>query len=213
MVKISRPVIFAAVLGVIAYAAMLFTEPKKPVKRAVVRTTPQTAVALPGFTPEDMKAHFPRYLSVPRDAFQPKVIPTKKDTASAGGAQGVADLWVLTGVSTVNNVVNALVECTSTGESVFLKVGDTWKGCQVRAIEPNTVQLVSNEGVPIHLGFTDPMKQKVNPGPGAVTPFLLPSSAPAPAPEDAMIPVDPTEDRAARKAGKRAGRKGGGGQE
>lgn len=211
MVKISRPVIFAAVLGVIAYGAMLLTEPKKPVKRAVVRTTPQTAVALPGFTPEDMKAHFPRYLSVPRDAFQPKVIPTKKDTASAGGAQGVADLWVLTGVSTVNNVVNALVECASTGESVFLKAGDTWQGLRVVAIEPNTVQLVSDQGVSTRLGFADPNKPKVKSDSGVVAPLLLlPTPAPVAAPAAAVPDVDPTQDRAARRAGRRAGRQGGG---
>lgn len=215
MAKVSRTIIYAALAGVVIYAVVLLTEPEKPAKKTLSRTTTRTAVALPGFTVEDMTARFPRYQGVPRDAFQPKIVPKKKEAALALGALGggtLAELWALTGVSTVNKVVNALVESVATGESVFLKVGDKWQGLRVVSIEPTTVKLVNDKGVPVRLGFADPNKQKPVPGAAAVAPLLLATPVPAPSPV-AVTPVDPVQDRAARRAERRAGRQGGGGQE
>jgi len=200
--KVSRPIIYAAVLGAAAYAVLLLTEPETAAQKAAKAKVKTTITAPTGFTPEDLKASFPRYAAVGRNAFQPKVVAQKKSTLGASASERLTEQWKLTGVSKIDNVVNALVESTS-GETAFLKVGEAWNGMKVVAIEPTAVSLVNGKGEPSRLVFASPEEEK----PTAVTtaPLLLPTPAPAAAPA-----VDPQQDRNARRAERRAARQGGG---
>lgn len=165
MAKISRPVIYVAVLGVIAYAAVVLTEPDAPAKKVAPRTAKTTVTAPKGYTEEDLKASFPRYLSKEKDAFKPVVVAKQRSlpgTAPAGGALpgNLAQLaglekgvWLLTGVTSVNGVRSALVENGSTGESIFLKPGTVWKGLRVAAVESDAVVLVGPQGAKTRLAF------------------------------------------------------------
>lgn len=205
MAKVSRPIIYAAVLGAVAYAVVLLTEPENVARKAAKVKTKTTVTAPNGFTPEDFKASFPRYTAAGRNAFQPKVVALKKDTLGTSASERLTEQWKLTGVSKIDNVVNALVESTS-GETAFLKVGETWNGMKVVAIEPTAVALVNGKGEPSRLVFASPEEEE-KPTPVTTAPLLLPTPAPAPG---AAPAVDPQQDRNARRAERRAARQGGG---
>jgi hypothetical protein len=191
--KISRPIVYVAVIGAIAYAAVLLTEPDKPPVKVVRRTAP--AVQAPkGFAEEDLNAVFPRYAARARDAFLPKVMSSKRSVAtapadgkSAETASGLpAGVWMLTGITSVNGVRTALVENGSAGDSVFLKVGDIWNGMRVAAIEQNSLVMVSPAGRKTRFGFpafdeapavtTAPVPgiPGLASGPASVAPVILP---------------------------------------
>ncbi len=162
MAKISRPIIYVAVLGAVAYAAVILTEPEKPTARPVRRSAP-AAQAPKGYATEDLNAKFPRYTARSRDAFLPKVAasPSAASGAAAGGGASIPDpvsnfttgVWMLTGITSINGVRSALIENGSAGESVFLKAGDIWKGMRVAAVEPNALVVVSPSGKRTRFGF------------------------------------------------------------
>ncbi|MES2463915.1 MAG: hypothetical protein V4671_25375 [Armatimonadota bacterium] len=161
MAKISRPVIYVALLGAVAYAAVVLTEPEKPVAKKVVRRTAAVADAPKGYTPEDLNAAFPRYAARTRDAFLPKVAASARSTAGATpgatktepAASLASGVWMLTGITSVNGVRTALLENGSAGESVFLKNGDIWNGLRVAAVEPSALVMVSPSGKRTRFGF------------------------------------------------------------
>lgn len=205
MAKVSRPIIYVAVLGAVAYAVLMLTEPENAGKKAAKAKGTAVATAPKGFLPEDLNASFPRYTTVVRNAFQPKIVPTKKDTSGTTASAKLTELWKLTGVSKIDSVVNALVE-SSAGETAFLKVGDQWNGHRVVAIEPTGVSLVSDKGESARLVFASPEEQE-KPMSAAAAPLLLPTPAPA---SGAAPEIDPQQDRNARRAERRAARQGGG---
>ena len=151
MAKISRPVIYVAVLGVIAYAAVVLTEPDAPAKKVAPRTAKTTVTAPKGYTEEDLKASFPRYLSKEKDAFKPVGGALPGNLAQLAGLE--KGVWLLTGVTSVNGVRSALVENGSTGESIFLKPGTVWKGLRVASVESDAVVLVGPQGAKTRLAF------------------------------------------------------------
>lgn len=51
--------------------------------------------------------------------------------------------WMYTGTADVDGVLQALLENRSTGENVFLHVGDTWKGAMVQEITDDSLVLAS----------------------------------------------------------------------
>jgi len=185
--KISRPVMYVVALGVVAYAAVLLTEPEKPAKKPTARTTARTADATPkGFTEEDLNAKFERYVSKGKDAFKPQVVSLRALQADAAAAQAAAaaasanGVWVLTGITAVDGVRSALVENGATGDSRFLKVGDQWGGMRVASIETNAVLMAAPDGRISRLGFVESLDDA--PGaraPGAPAPGALPGRLPS----------------------------------
>jgi hypothetical protein len=185
--KISRPIIYIAVLGAVAYAVVLLTEPEAVKKKPTVRTAATGPKAPPGFTAADMTATFARYSSpsgTPRDAFAPKIVVAKKETVPSGSAvatgspnDAMMGIWVLTGVSAVNGIRSALVENNTTGETIFLKPGDSWSGMKVVGIEPDAVLLVNTKGQQTRLVFAEPGEEKPAPlnAPNGVAPVVLPA--------------------------------------
>jgi hypothetical protein len=179
--KISRPIIYVAVLGAVAYAAVLLTEEKPPPRKAAPRVTASGPKAPAGFTAADMTASFPRYQGKNRDAFAPKVVAKKRAAETVAGGLApplppaiATGVWVLTGISSVNGVPSALVENGSTGESVFLKQGDLWSGMTVKAIEPEAVILVNAMGKSTRLVFAQPPDEE-KAASGTVPPVVLPA--------------------------------------
>jgi hypothetical protein len=176
--KVSRPIIYVAVLGAVAYAVVLLTEEKAPPKKPTTRVTASGPKAPVGFTAADMTATFPRYASKDRNAFAPKVV-AKKAAANAGMTPPLlppiltTGVWTLTGINTVDGVASALLENSSTGETVFLKQGDIWSGLQVLAIEPEAIVLVNAQGKPTRLVFAQPAEEPAMVG--TVPPVVLPA--------------------------------------
>jgi hypothetical protein len=180
--KVSRPIIYLAVLGAIGYAAVLLTEPEAPARKAgTTRTTASGPKAPLGFTAADLTASFPRYTGKNRDAFAPKIVARKRTAEAVAGGMvpplppGMATgIWVLTGISSVNGVQSALVENSSTGETVFLKPGDLWSGMVVKGIEPEGVILVNAQGKSTRLVFAQPPEEG-GASKGTVPPVVLPA--------------------------------------
>lgn len=112
---------------------------KKPVKKSAKKSKFQ-------FSEEDFKAEFDRVPVQVKDVFKPIVYrgSTNNTTAAnqiptrfAGGEAG----WVYTGNAEVSGVKNALLENRQTGDGVFLKIGEKWKGSVVRSISTDSVML------------------------------------------------------------------------
>lgn len=178
MAKISRPIVYVALLGVVAYTAVVLTEPETA-KRKAPRRPAASARALEGFTEEDMKARFARYAGAPRDAFLPRVVPSRSGAPGAGALPFAdAGIWLLTGINVINGVRNALLENGATGETVFVRSGERWNGLLVFRIEPNAVLFVNDKGKMTRIAFLDPDAEK----PAGVAPVLVPPVAGSPTP-------------------------------
>jgi hypothetical protein len=154
MAKISRPVLYTALLGALAYAVVLYTEPQtkrgpvKP-KRSTVSSTSKTI-----FTEDDYKRTFDRYEAPPRNAFKPVVarlsgndalLAQRLDglpTAFTGGDPN----WRYTGTATIDGVRVALIENTVTGDGVFLHEGESWKQAILTKIEDEAIVMVGPGG-------------------------------------------------------------------
>ncbi|MDX1931444.1 MAG: hypothetical protein SFU56_02450 [Capsulimonadales bacterium] len=199
MAKVSRPIIYAAVLGAVAYAAVVLTEPAAPAKKKKPRPTATPAAVASGVLPEDLKATFPRYASKRSgNVFRPLVVtarslgntgtPPAAKTPAIGATTGN---WVLTGITAIDNVKRALVENSATGDSVFLKSGDRWNGYRVVGVGNVAVRLADGNGRETALLFPEPPDPSspgtpTAPAPGTVPPApvvfpnLTPGGQPTP---------------------------------
>ncbi len=207
MIKVSRPILYLALAGTVVYAAVVLTEPDDTPAKHSKRAMKASENLTGDFTKEDYTAHFARYQSQGRNAFQPLVVPSKTATTEApkapkdgglalGGNQGV---WNLTGITALDGVQSALVENSTTNESQFLKVGDLWKGLRVTAITDNAVVFVNTEGKDrgkeVRLTFTEAAPGATRPGQKPAGPNALP---PAGAPAGG-VPTTPTPPQPQRR--------------
>ncbi len=190
MAKISRPILYVALLGAVAYAAVVLTEPQ-PVskKKATARPNP-TAIAADGFTKADYTARYGRYHGPRRDAFLPAIRSARKADALAAAAGSLppnilGQNWQLTGISSVNGVRSALLENSTTADTVFVKAGERWNGFRVAAIEPTAIVVVNPSGQATRLGFAEP---PATDRPLGVAPVVV--AVPLPAPP--AVPGAPT---------------------
>lgn len=161
MAKVSRPIIYAVVLGVAAYAVVLLTEPDAPPSTKKKTMLAKGASAAPtGFTAADMNAHFDTYKGPRRDAFLPRVISkhaiTPASVMLANPLAGARGTWVLTGINDIDGTRSALLENPTSGESIFLKPGDQWNGQKVASIGSTAVTLVNGAGQQAYITFPTP---------------------------------------------------------
>ena len=198
MAKISRPVVYAAVLGVAAYAVVLLTEPDAPKKKPAIRIAASAAEAPKGFLKEDLTANFARYKGSKNDAFRPKAVSRRSQVVTAKAA--VADtraltpnaggVWILTGIASVNGVLSALVENAAADQVIFLKAGETWNTLKVTAIEPDAVILVNLQGKKTRISFPLVAEEKPAGRAGPIAPVTSAPAAPS-VPQVAPMPVPP----------------------
>lgn len=154
MAKLSRPVFYTVLLGVVGYTVVVLTEPEAPTRRKSSVRTASTAKAPAGFLPEDLEASFEKPAASTRDAFKPAVVP--QNSAGLTGAANSLSNWNLTGITVVESRRRALLENASTGESVFLETGQRWNDLAVRTIEPDAVVFVNKDGETVRIGFPEP---------------------------------------------------------
>lgn len=162
--KVSRPIVYVLLLGVVAYGVVLYTEEptgRKPTRRTAISNA---AANLPeGFTEEDLNAKFEQVNDSPRDAFKPLVArraagsdvslsPDAIPSVLTGGDPN----WVYTGMAEVDGIPTALVENKATGEGVFLKQAENWKQATVGAIAPFSLTLVGRNGKSFTMRIIDP---------------------------------------------------------
>ena len=147
--KISRPVVYSLVGAVAVYAVVLLTQPDAPAPHRRAHTARRAAADADAFAAADLSAHFARYHAGKRDPFLSK-LPHAKPQAAPGAGRGQ---WTLTGINIINGVPNALVEDSATGDSVFLKPGDRWRGLRVLSIGTDAVAFLNALGQQTHLAF------------------------------------------------------------
>ncbi len=190
MAKISRPVLYAVILGVVGYAVVVLTEPETPAKRKGTTRTNAGAKAPAGFLPEDLEASFQKPGAAKPKAFKPEVVPQNSAGLLSGG-DGLSN-WNLTGITVVEGKRRALLENTGSGESVFLETGQRWN-----------VVFVNKDGDTIRIGFPEPKEvAEVAPVTVAVPVAsgapVAPSVAPG-ATESVTIPADDAARRGRRR--------------
>ncbi len=153
--NLSKPMQYALV-GVLAIAAyfllgpMLFPEaPPRTTKKLPAKKTSKKNVQL--YTEEDRTARFDPIVVAAKNSFKPIIARTKKTGTSVAAQQnnipsefaGGEPNWIYTGTAEIHGVPQALLENRSTGDSVFLQVGDTWKGIHVEEITEDSLILAS----------------------------------------------------------------------
>lgn len=169
-------------LAVIIVAAWAVLSPdsssvKKPTKKPVA--TRKVRAGEVEYTPDDYKVRFASAQGSLKDAFKPLVAKaaTSKggslivNTVPATFAGGEAN-WVYTGTAEIDGVLQALLENRTTGEGVFLKVGETWKGSSVEEITEDSVVLVSPD-TGLEKKLTLPADDSISPGPAGFAPAQL----------------------------------------
>ena len=161
--KISRPVVYSLVGAVAVYAVVLLTQPDAPARTHKVRVVRTARADADAFTAADLSARFARYQAGKRNPFLSKM-PSVKPQAGAASGAGRGE-WSLTGINIINGVPNALVENNATGDSVFLRPGDRWRGLRVLSIGTDAVAFLNALGQQTHLAFR-PL-EAVSPAPGA----------------------------------------------
>ncbi|MBC8137849.1 MAG: hypothetical protein H8F28_18375 [Fibrella sp.] len=185
MAKISRPIVYVVVAAVAIYAIVLVTEPEKPVTKPKKRTSLGAGAKAPaGFLTEDLTATFTRYQGKSRDAFKPGIMPKQtvmntlpggRDSDGVLSGPGLRGSWTLTGINILDGDRSALIENATTGDSAFLKSGDSWNGLQVVAIESDTVVFLNTLGQRTQLKFVDPNDETpTTPGTTTITPGTTP---------------------------------------
>jgi hypothetical protein len=168
--KISRPVIYTAILAVAAYAVVVVTEPSKTTKKVTKKpfASRKLGTKAEQFLPEDYKAKYARLPNTVRDSFRPIVIgaggsrllePLRLDGLPIAFTGGDPN-WRYTGTAEVNGVREALIENTATGESVWLRIGQAWKNAVLTSIESEAVVMIGPGNITkrLRLGESDPIK-------------------------------------------------------
>ena len=156
MAKISRPAVYTFVGAVAIYAGVLLTQPDPPTptrKIHVLRRTKADADA-DAIDPRDLNAHFARYVGGKRNPFL-SGLPAAGGANAGASAEAGQTKWTLTGINVLNGAASALVENEATGESVFLRTGDRWRGLRVVAIGAGSVSLLNALGQKTRLAFKD----------------------------------------------------------
>jgi hypothetical protein len=190
--KISRPILYLLVLGAVAYAAILLTEPEAAARKSnTKRTSTSRSAKADGITEEDRTAKFAPYTTARRDAFAPVVVakkarPKNLEARPTPAPRPVVVVvkppvpadWSLTGIALVNGTRMALLENGSHTETKFLTVGEQWMGLEVTQIGQSEILFRQSSGAPYRMVFASPADIKANP--------TMPSALPSP-----QAPVTP----------------------
>ncbi|MDR3707040.1 MAG: hypothetical protein P4L33_01970 [Capsulimonadaceae bacterium] len=177
MPKVSRPIIYSG-LALAVGLAYIYLNPSTPTAtKRTVHSTKLAAVRQDGFTDEDLKAHFPRYAGGARDPFVPGVRQSNEGDQAASSIAGGKSGWALTGVNEVDGDQTAVVENSSTKESVFLKKGQSWNGLKVLSMTDNGILFENALGQQTTLGFAEPQPDKQASANGAGVNSTTPSAA------------------------------------
>lgn len=158
MRNLSKPVQYLIVIG-LAVAAWLVIGPLLSPNQPTTVSTKKVAKKKPKkstdiYLPEDRTAHFDNVVAGADNIFKPLV--AKSPTSRGGGAVSAPNAlpaayaggepnWIYTGTADVDGVPCALLENKTTGDSLFLRVGDTWKGSTIQGITDDSLIVMSPE--------------------------------------------------------------------
>lgn len=163
MAKISRPILYMALLGAVVGTYLFLSEPDAPAKKGSKKPLKGNVKVGEGITVEDLNAKFDRYAGKGKDGFFPRVIPAKSALGEAAKRGGL-DSWNLTGVSIVNGAKSATLENTQTKELQFIKAGDRWNGLKVTLVASDYILFRNDKNQETRLTFIDPDVDKARLG-------------------------------------------------
>lgn len=182
--NLSKPMqlLLVGALALVAFVALQSvlspdTPAKTSKKTLASKPKPKTEQV---YTAEDMKARFDSVSLNVKDSFKPEIIKLGTSTGKMSQvnlvplefAGGEAN-WAYTGSAEIDGVLQALLENKATGEDVFLKVGDSWKGVSVEEITDDSLLLASTEtGTEKKLEL--PPDTVTGPGPAGFAPARVP---------------------------------------
>lgn len=158
--KPNRTMIYGAVV-VVGVAGFLATQPEQVTRKGAPKRTGRATTATTtteGILQEDRDAKFARVTTQARNVFRPLV------TKAATGAQpnrrpnefplaltGGTSPWFFTGTAIVNQVPRALVENNSTGEALFVGVGDGVGQARIVQVGPSFLVVSGKSGPTVRL--------------------------------------------------------------
>lgn len=189
--KLTRPMIYGAVL-VVGVGGFLLTQPEQVTRKGAPKRNSRTTASSPtteGITAEDRKAKFVRVTSPARNAFQPLV--TKVTTQAQANRRpnefplsltGGTTPWYFTGTAIVNQVPRALVENNSTGEALFVGVGDAVGLARIVQVGPRFLVVTGKAGSSVRLDLLADLEPEEGeappPVPGSFAPVTPTLSGP-----------------------------------
>jgi hypothetical protein len=183
--SLSKPMqwMLIGVLAIAAYTVgspILFPKPATHIgKKAVSPKSNKKTDSL--VLTEDYSAHFDPLGQPIKNSFKPLI--AKQLTVRGGNAalqvnnvplefSGGEPGWIYTGSAEIDGVLQALLENRTTGDNVFLRVGDTWKGISVEEITDDSLILASPE-TGIEKTLKLPSEDAPVSGPGGFTPATV----------------------------------------
>ncbi len=153
MAQLSKPVLITAI-GSVAVLIWVYTweEPKAPPPADARRLQTSTS-ARSRREPQEQtvaKVRFERLQGTPRDVFRPLVLSARGGSGTPGGVPealiGGEVGWTYAGMAEVDNVPVALLENSRSGDFVFLRPGERWKGAALASVSPDMLRLRADDG-------------------------------------------------------------------
>ena len=161
MAKLSRPVLFTALAGIVA-VAYVYTqdEPKTGTSKKKTTRSSKAVVAKDkfGFSDEDYNPPAFAPVTFTKNAFQPVIVRTRQageiaiapDAVPAELAGGDPN-WFYTGNAELDGKPTALLDNRVTMESEFVAQGQKWKRCTIVQILPQALVLAGPSGRKVKL--------------------------------------------------------------
>lgn len=159
--------------GVLVLAAlvynMLFPADGAAVRRTTRKPPKKKAAVSDQFRPEDYEAKFASYTTPARSVFAPLVernaaktvvnplTPLKGLSLELTGNEAG---WNYTGYAEVDGIRQGLLENTSSGNSVFLRVGQKWRNLTVQSITADALEVSGPEGGNVTIPVYDPSAEQ-----------------------------------------------------
>lgn len=172
--KLSRPVIYGLVAAA-GIAGFVLTQPEEVRRKGAPRRGRAQAEAplAAGFTEQDRTAKFPRVQGKVRNVFAPLVAKTSGEDPSLRppnqfplAMTGGKSPWVFTGTVVIDQAPRALVENPATGESLFVRPGDSVGLAKVVQVGPSFLVVAGATGDPVRLELLRDLELPDEPPPG-----------------------------------------------
>lgn len=150
-----RTLFFTLVFAVLVWT--LTSEDAAPTRSARKKPRTKTEAKTGLVTPADFTAKFTPFGEAPRDAFKPAVFrqraeigvqavakPTPEGVVPVIGEDGAS--WVYTGLASIDGATLGLLENRATGEGVFVRPNEEWKGNRIVSVAERFLVLRDGRG-------------------------------------------------------------------
>lgn len=159
--KKTSPVVWAAIVAGAVVIYMLTAPSDAPTGLKSSTTKKRSTTKSEGpYLAIDTTAKFPPVTLAVMDAFkpavrkaagQPTIDPTKAGGGIAANLTGGEANWYYTGLAELNGRKHALLENTTTGETVYVSPGEGWKAARVASVDISALVLIGPDGASVRV--------------------------------------------------------------